>query len=254
MFNFRFILGFAALAFVISLLAGILGGIPFGLILLRTLIGTAVFALLGVGASWVIQKFIPNLLDMGGGTDREPATSSSDEVDIVIPEENPHARADGAEGDIATAAETEPSITSEPFEGDEAEFVEALEPSVGTVMGKGAVGTPDGLTDGSIADADRETGGLDLGEGDSDERQSPGEDTASEDTPGEDTASEDTEEGSGDLDSMPSLDSLEGEFAQTANEQGSTKAETTINVMGQEQDPEITAKAIQTWLRKDAKG
>ena len=122
MFNFRFILGFAALAFVISLLAGILGGIPFGLILLRTLIGTAVFALLGVGASWVIQKFIPNLLDMGGGTDREPATSSSDEVDIVIPEENPHARADGAEGDIATAAETEPAIASESFEGDEAEF------------------------------------------------------------------------------------------------------------------------------------
>jgi len=232
MFNFRLILGFAALAFLISLLAGILGGISFGLILFRALIGSTVFALLGVGASWIIQRFIPNLLDTGGGTDREPAPVSIGEVDIVIPEENPHARADGVEGDVATAAETQGSLASESFEGDASELVEAVEPSIGTEDEE----TPDGPTDEPIADSDR---------------KSPSEDTLSEDTP-----SEDTEEGYGDLDSMPSLDSLEGEFVRTGNEQeqGSTEAETTINVMGQEQDPETAAKAIQTWLRKDTKG
>ena len=79
MFNFRFILGFATLAFFISLLAGILGGLPFGIILLRSLIGSTAFAFLGFGASWIIQRFIPNLLDTGGGTDREPAPVSIDD-------------------------------------------------------------------------------------------------------------------------------------------------------------------------------
>lgn len=234
MFNLRFILGFAALAFVVCLFAGLLGGIPFGLILFRTLMGTALFALLGVGASWVIQRFIPDLLDVGGGTGRgrEETAASGDEVDIMIPEENPHARAADMEVGVEPAVEAPPSADSESLEGDEAEFGDAV-----------------GMDAGTAGEPDRgPVGEVEPGEG------TPGEDTAGEDMLGADTPGVDAEEGFGDLDSMPSLDSLEGAFAQTGNEQETTEAETTINVMGQEQDTETAAKAIQTWLRKDTKG
>jgi hypothetical protein len=218
MFNFRLILAFAAFAFVISLLVGLLGGIPFGLILLRTLIGTAFFALLGAGASWVIRRYIPELLEVVTNERRE-AAATGDEVDIVLPAENPHIAAEGAEGsddagDEAVALGSLAGIEEESATEGEA----GPESSNGLAQGPAA---PTGVvTDAGIVEAEGE--------------------------------SEETGDTLDDLDVMPSLDSLEGEFAQSAGEQEGSKDATKTNVMGQ--DPETAAKAIQTWLRKDKKG
>jgi len=113
MFNYRIIIGFAALAFVISLLSGTFGAVPFGIILLRTVIGTLVFAALGAAASWVIHTFLPDLFpdDVRGGSDRDRSEGKDGNgVDIVIPEENPHATAGagyGEDGDEHPAGSAE---------------------------------------------------------------------------------------------------------------------------------------------------
>jgi hypothetical protein len=94
MINYRIVLGFAIFAFVISLLAGLIGGISFGQLVLRVLLGTAAFSLLGIGASWIIQKYLPELLQREASEKAEGDTSA-DEVDIVLPEENPHSIPEG---------------------------------------------------------------------------------------------------------------------------------------------------------------
>jgi len=77
--NFR-VSGIAAgIAFVLSLIIGILSGGGFLVPLLRALIFAGVFfALSGLGF-WVVSRFLPELLTEGGGVD------SGDEFDIAAP-------------------------------------------------------------------------------------------------------------------------------------------------------------------------
>ncbi len=243
MFNFRFILGFAALAVVISLFAGLLGGIPFGLILIRTIIGAAVFALLGAGAWWILQRFIPELLNAEARGTPVQARESGDEVDIVIPEENPH-------------AQQKPSGVSEPFSADQG--FERLEPQAGRAA-ESEGGDSELEFEPEIAGAALENGMGDVDKGPIGESGPTEEELSDEpaawaaETEAQ-PAPEDIQEEFADLDSMPSLDSIEGAFAQSNTEQNAPQSDATIDVMGQQQDAATTAKAIKTWLKRDEKG
>jgi hypothetical protein len=185
MINYKIIIGFAAFAFVVSILAGLIGGVAFGALLLRTLAATIVFAGLGLSVGWVIEKYLPGLLSPDGnpetaGVEEEKA---GDGVNIVLPEENPHEETGEAEED-------------------DGELIDEVE----------------------SVDADLPTG-------------------------------EDEEEDFSDIDSMPTLDTLEGDFTSQEESQDLDSRETTRNVevMGTSHDPAEAARAIKTWLKRDDK-
>lgn len=79
----------AGIAFGISVLFGIIGGVGFGTILLRAVAGAVLFAGLGFVVVVLTRRFLPELLQ----PDPEAGTSGEG-VDIVIPDLNPHENAD----------------------------------------------------------------------------------------------------------------------------------------------------------------
>ncbi len=68
-----------------SLLAGAIGGNPFGIIILRLLLSSIVLAGVGLGLSIVFKRFFPEL----GSSPARSAPDQGKEVDIVIDEDIP---------------------------------------------------------------------------------------------------------------------------------------------------------------------
>ncbi len=101
--QWRYYAGAGLFAAVVSLISGIAGGNPFGVILLRMLLSAIILAGVGMGASTLLRKFLPELLQSSAGGESAPAQPA---VDIVIPEENPHEWP--AVGDDDEAAGVEP--------------------------------------------------------------------------------------------------------------------------------------------------
>ena len=85
MINWKIPVGFAGFGAVVSLLAGIIGGNPFGVILLRLFLSTLVCGGLGLGINLIVNKFLPEL----SATPPIPRADSGEEVDIVIDEDIP---------------------------------------------------------------------------------------------------------------------------------------------------------------------
>ncbi len=191
MINYKIIIGFAAFAFVVSILAGLIGGVVFGALLLRTLAATIVFAGLGLSVGWVIERYLPELLRPGvkpetAGREEEKA---GDGVNIVLPEENPHEE----------TGESEETLEVEEDDGELLDEVESV-------------------------DTDLPEGG-------------------------------DDEEDFSDIDSMPTLDTLEGDFTSQEESQDIDSRTTTrnVDVMGTSHDPAEAARAIKTWMKRDDK-
>ncbi len=112
--NLRVAAGAAAFAAVVSLLAGLIGGNPFGIVLVRLLVSAVFAGGLAVAALQLLQRFLPEL-QAGGrmpgvGWKASPAGSDETgmskgrpagrpEVDILLPEENPHGEPGGSPAD-----------------------------------------------------------------------------------------------------------------------------------------------------------
>src|SRR5512142_610307 len=93
--NFKLVAGFAAFAFIFSFFTGLFSGNDFLIVLLRSVLGSVFFAVLGGGIGYVIDRFFPDLWPTGeAGGGEEEDTGQAEEVDITLPEENPHERAD----------------------------------------------------------------------------------------------------------------------------------------------------------------
>ena len=90
MFNAKILIGFSALALLIGILSGLAGGVPFGAVLLRTLVGIIVFAGLGVAAGWLINKYVPEIFKLNLRKTKPDKEPQEEGIDIVLPEENPH--------------------------------------------------------------------------------------------------------------------------------------------------------------------
>lgn len=91
--NLRLIIIAAAGAFLIALISGAVGGVPFGTILGRAILFAVVFAAFGAGVSILISRFLPEL-------DASDQSAEEDhDVDIVIEgdEDDEQYRAAGAE-------------------------------------------------------------------------------------------------------------------------------------------------------------
>jgi len=83
--NWKLLAGFSLFGGVISLISGIAGGNPFGVILLRLLLSAIVFGALGLGVQTVLRRYLPDLLQAAPRAER----GSGDSVDIIIDEELP---------------------------------------------------------------------------------------------------------------------------------------------------------------------
>lgn len=78
--DWKFGAGCAAAAFVVSVLFGIFGGVQFGALILRALLGALIFAVLGIGCHRLMKSFLPELFELS----REEERGAGENVDIVI--------------------------------------------------------------------------------------------------------------------------------------------------------------------------
>ena len=81
---------FAAGAFLLSLLVGLVTRNPFGVVILRALLLAAVFAGLGMGLRFVVRTYLPEISAPGAvpaGGPAAPDETRGSRVDIVLPEE-----------------------------------------------------------------------------------------------------------------------------------------------------------------------
>lgn len=91
MVNWKVVLWCGVGGFALSLLVGIIGGVTFGALVLRAFLWGVVFGALGGACYYVISRFLPELI--GGAAQPAPA-DTGENVDIVLPDENPHASQD----------------------------------------------------------------------------------------------------------------------------------------------------------------
>ncbi len=136
MINWKIPAGFAAFGAFVSLLAGIIGGNPLGVIVLRLVLSAVVCAGLGLIVDVILKKYLPEL----SATPASVEVETGEEVDIVIDEDIPVEvealvqEEAGPEGE-RTEEEAELILDGEGMDGESAEVkvlpekVEALEPS-----------------------------------------------------------------------------------------------------------------------------
>lgn len=236
------LLGVAALIGAgISLISGIIGGNPFGVVVLRLLVSALLFAAIGFGASFLIARF---LLDLAGA-----GPSADGRVDVVIPEENPHAAAHedtlapSPDGVIEVAAGEEeeaplprtsstdasPLTPDGPDEQVIAEEAELAAPSTGVPAADAELETLEeaevAVLPGVQAEAQEESG----------EKEEPGLLPEQED------------------ESLPTMDEFDsGIYTSTAKPASPAQAQ--VAEIMDEQDPSTLAKAVRTFLKKDQEG
>jgi len=85
MINWKIPAGFAAFGALVSLLAGIIGGNPLGVIVLRLVLSAVVCAGLGLIVNVILKKYLPEL----SATPASVEVETGEEVDIVIDEDIP---------------------------------------------------------------------------------------------------------------------------------------------------------------------
>jgi hypothetical protein len=136
MINWKIPAGFAAFGALVSLLAGIIGGNPLGVIVLRLVLSAVVCAGLGLIVNVILKKYLPEL----SATPASVEVETGGEVDIVIDEDIPVEvealvqEEAGPEGE-RTEEEAELILDEEGMDGESAEVkvlpeeVETLESS-----------------------------------------------------------------------------------------------------------------------------
>ena len=248
MINWKVAIFFAGFAAVVVIIAGGIGGVSAFEILLRVVLWSAVFAGIGIGAGFVIERYVAELNEMIGG---EASSERSEEgsFEAILPEENPFAlrKASGSEGeeDLLSGVEDDEESLSEAgdqIDEDGNERIVSREKSVNS-------GSPDG------EDGDYQSGGYSDDEDDLEDMEADGMESVTDQA---------DEEGSGDFDSLPEIDSFAASFSafdetSSLNNPGEsggrhTKPKTGMDVSEIIADPSKTAKAIHTWIERDKEG
>jgi len=251
---------FAAGAFLLSFLVGLVTRNPFGVVILRALLLTVIFAALGAGIRFVIRKYLPELApgEAGRAERGEPGQreveSRGTKIDITLPEERPEgagrrprepggAATGTAEGGGETGGEEEIVQRAEAEALDE--LAEELAEELPAASEPGTADDAEPAEAGSEEREAEELRPLGREKGRGGQKAPAGTPTDS----GED----------GDLDSLPDISNLE-----VAAEQGggsaqdrSGRAETPQDSMRgavSGKDPATIARAIRTVLKRDEKG
>jgi predicted lipid-binding transport protein (Tim44 family) len=218
--DWKIIAGLGGFAFIISLLTGLVSGVQFGILLLRAIVGGAVFAGLGFGGGYLIEKFLPELLHGETATSREETGGT---VDIVVndKEEEEEVKEKPAEAALSSeAGSTDNEEGPEAETEDQDSFVEEVEETA-SMEGEETVET--------------------IETEDEDDAEVVEELTDADDT----------------VEALPEIDSFSDSFTSEdvpdaeGELSGSGGSSETLDVMGEERDPNTVVKAIQTMIKRD---
>jgi hypothetical protein len=254
-------------AFFLSLLLGALSGSPFLSILLKAVIFGIVFALLGGGSAFLLERLVPQLT--GGGADADEAqlrnVKKEGRVNIVINDENPlnepdieelslddPERAEGSESPAGkTSARREDAVAGE------------------VALERGSDGLDDDSADESMGALESEDASGDLvdslegGEGDAQESMNERPEATqprrtAAGMKGKDAGLVDNKPESGDLDVLPDMSSFESSFSPVTSG-GTVSDSDSFESFGTDslkrgnlnQDPDTYVKAVRTILKRD---
>lgn len=249
MIDWKIIVGLGGFAFIISLLTGLISGVQFGVLLFRAILGGLVFAGLGFGGGYLIEKFLPEL------TRGESPSSSKDTggtVDIVVDDEEEETKASGA----VLAEGTEDSEREEGFEA--SQKASGQEAASNTVMFANAQSSKEGRSEEGMNEAgdDGENFVEEVEETAATEDEETVESHHSE-TEDDGEVVEELTEADDNVEALPEIDSFSDSFSSEdlpdaeGELGGSGGSSETVDVMGEEQDPHTVAKAIQTMIKRD---
>ncbi len=224
--NWKFIAGAALLAGFLSLIAGIFSGSPFTVILLRVVLSSLALGVISIGAISLIKRFLPELLQAS----EMPAAAEG--IDILIPEENPHRSAEKEGGET-------PSVPVE--EAEDLLAVDGDNSHTGTMETEDESGEEADLLE-AVNETDTPVDDVSDGEeiSDSISRGREEEDASSEALPDIDRL---------DIGFESSVDNLDHSAQKTGS-----PAESFVDSITANQDPEVLAKAVRTFMNKDQEG
>jgi hypothetical protein len=251
---------FAAGAFLLSFLVGLVTRNPFGVVILRALLLTVIFAALGAGIRFVTRKYLPELVSGGAdvpnrGERPDEAGTRGTKIDITLPEERPEAarrvrsRESASGAPVAAEGGRETEGEEDIVQRAEAEALDDLAEELAEELP--AASDSGQAEKGEPGDAGQE-------EGEAEELQPLGREKGR----GGQKPSAGTSEASdedGDMDSLPDISNLEvaGEQGSGSPQDRSGRAETPQDSMRgavSGQDPATIARAIRTVLKRDEKG
>jgi hypothetical protein len=122
--HWKLLVGFSLFGALVSLISGIAGGNPFGVIVLRLILSAVVFAALGLGVQGILRRYLPDLLQ----TSPPPVERGGGTVDIIIDDELPASAAGAQEGILEPEESTAEALGRAPPESEEllteSEFLE----------------------------------------------------------------------------------------------------------------------------------
>jgi hypothetical protein len=248
--HWKLLVGFSLFGALVSLISGIAGGNPFGVIVLRLILSAVVFAALGLGVQGILRRYLPDLLQ----TSPPPVERGGGTVDIIIDDELPASAVGAQEGILEPEESTAEALGRAPPESEElfteSEFLEmgegpqeAFEPAdLGEFEAEPTLGQPT-LAQPTLAQSTDEAREPPAA------RTSPvlaGSDEADPEILPEFDAIEDV----ADLVSGPSDEEPESSDRRppaTPREMRQSRIEEAIK----DQDPENLARAVRTFLKKD---
>ena len=247
--DIKFIGAGAGFAFLVSLVSGIMGRVGFFTLIFRALAGAVVFGLLVFGIYMVLLKVIPELFESARTEEEtgEAAAESGGNVDITLGENESESPEYGRESTEAPVGEEDAGTGSLDF-GTEDEDSLGEDEFVEEVDGGEAGEEPAEESEWRSTEEPAE------GAGESEEPAAAREESG--------TGSEDTFEEAGDVDTLPDLEdfaeSFDGVAASQEGEDGNVSrggsSSSSVDVMGDQQDPETVAKAVRKKKKKDQEG
>lgn len=221
MINWKIPVGFAGFAALVSLLAGIIGGNPFGVILLRLFLSAVVCGGLGLGVNIIVNKFLLEL----STNPPIPQTESGEEVDIVIDEDIPL---------VEEAVQQQSSESTELLES-----AQQMEPAEAAM----AADEEEVHIDGAEGGEESEEDVLALDEVDSEQQPTP-----DEFVPG--IAASQVEDFEN-LDTLPDIDGFTPAPEESPPPTKKSRTSSQVEEVVRDQDPENLARAVRTFMKKD---
>jgi len=205
----------AALAFLFSFISGLLGQVSIGVIFFRAVLGAFIFGALGFGISILLRKYLPEIFEINSGL---PSEDKGDLTQIHEPSEI-SSKADNSVSDrplidISIGDETEQAVSEK---SPDSKSISADENSI---SGKN-----------ELVEEVVETGKTE--------------------------ESDDNNQIPGNIDALPDMGLFSNSFENSVSEDGdnsSSSGAVTLDIMGEEQDPEFVAKAVRTMVKKDQEG
>ncbi|GEM_PF-2102406 len=221
--EWKYLLIIFLFGFFLSFLLGLIAGNPFFVILYKSIISGLLLGLIGFGANMLLRKYFPELFSKTQSEGEEiTAEPLGEEVDIVLPEENPH---EITEEDMVEDAEPVETVT------DKETITEQKEKS-GTGLSVEDTGSDVGI--GAFSEGEEGAKG-----GEEDKASMAGDAAGLE----------------SDGDNLPDFDSIEVDVMDNFSSGDSGRSKPVkSDVLGTDVDPETLAKAVRSFMKKDEEG